>query len=110
MGTQSTRRITSICGTKKNCHIFEARTEGLYKTKGGIFIDLVVNDKIDENRLVLIFKKIFDKAVLPYEKRTQLIATLDKIKKYELRIFKESPKFNSLEINNSINRIIKNKL
>lgn len=92
------RRLDSICTS----------TEGLYKKTGNnkYYIDMLRDNKIDENKISYLLRKIFDKKKPTYNDRKNLIATLGEIRKYDFHFFREESPFDLFEVRREIVRAI----
>ncbi len=97
-----------ILGEFRRANQLPNRTENIYKSgKGhGHYLDILINDYIDKKKLIYLLKRIFDKRPLTYSEKKALIKTLDNIKQYEYKIFKEKPPFKVLELRKQIKNII----
>lgn len=97
-----------ILGEFRRANQLPNRTENIYKSgKGhGHYLDILINDYIDKKKLIYLLKRIFDKRPLNYSEKKELIRTLDDIKQYEFKIFKEKPPFKVLELRKQIKNII----
>jgi hypothetical protein len=82
-------------------------TEGVYKnTKSGHYLDILKNNKLNEERFNYILSRIFDKRTPTYEEKKQMIKALDEIQQYEFKLFRTSPPFNTLDIRKRIKYLI----
>lgn len=82
-------------------------TEGVYKnTKSGHYLDILRNNKLNEERFNYILSRIFDKRTPTYEEKKQMIKALDEIQQYEYKLFRTIPPFNTLDIRKRIKYLI----
>ncbi len=82
-------------------------TEGIYKaTRLGHYLDILNNNKVDDDKFNYILSKIFDKRMPTYEEKKKMIKVLDDIQQYEYKIFKTTPPFNTLDIKKRIRFLI----
>lgn len=96
-----------ILGEMRRLNTIQTHTEGIYKKESGRhYLDVLVNNKIDENCMLFLLTKIFDKRPLSFPERERLISTLDKIKNLEFKIFRKTPSFDKLEARTTLKRII----
>lgn len=96
-----------VLGLMRRTNKIPIRTENVYvKQRKGHFVDILVNDEVDESRLKYLLDRLFDKRPLTYGEKKNLIKALNNIQQFELRIFKDVPPFDSLEVRKQVKRLI----
>jgi len=95
-----------ILGEFRRTNKIPIHTEGLYKKGKGHYLNILYKNNIDKEKLFYLLKRIFNKRPLSYPEKKNLIKTLDEIRQYEFKIFKDNPQFNSLDMRKQIKKLI----
>jgi hypothetical protein len=96
-----------ILGEMRRTNQIPQKTEGIYTPLDkGHYLEILDNGNINETKLEYLIKKVFDKKPLLFDEKKAFIEVLNDIQKYEYKIFKINPPFDTLEIKKQIKRTI----